>query len=222
MKFFDDQKKNVRWWNRNMCFLATIIVVAVNFGIFYLVGSDWNAKPVITNWNDMLSFSNLVNNFLSAFDHLSLEQLILNMVCFFMTGIYLERRIGTINLLLMVILFAFIGENIVGANHFGGWSVGFSCVNYALYGYTIIDFIFMLRRESRSVANIIYGIFMLIFIYVACCYKAGGIYPFTLELDYLPIDLMYNMGHYTGAIVGFILGTIIKVSKLQAISANER
>ena len=221
MKFFDDKMKNVHWWNKNLFFLGTLLIIGANVALFYFLGPEWTNRPSLANWGDMFSFNNLINNFLSAFDHFTMEHLILNMICFFMVGVYVERKVGTVNLLLMTLLFAFVGENLVGANHFGGWSVGFSCVNYAFYGYILIDFLFIFRRETKSVANIIYGIIMIIFMYVAMCYKAGGVYPFTLELSYYPVDLMYNMGHYTGLVAGIILALVLKISRFEVFYGRD-
>ena len=221
MKFFDDKMKNVRWWNKNLFFLGTLLIIGVNMGLFYLLGAGWSDPPKVAEWNALVTFENVIVNFLSAFDHLDLSHVVLNMVCFFVAGTYIERKVGTVNLLLMVLLFAFVGENIVGANHFGGWSIGFSCVNYALYAYILIDYLFMFRRETRSVGNIIYGLLVLILIYVAMCYAGGGIDPFDVKFELIPVDLLYNMGHYTGALTGLVMALALKITRLEVFHSRD-
>ena len=91
MKFFDDKMKNVHWWNKNLFFLGTLLIIGANVALFYFLGPEWSNKPSLANWGDMFSFNNLINNFLSAFDHFTMEHLILNMICFFMVSIRLNR-----------------------------------------------------------------------------------------------------------------------------------
>ena len=221
MKFFDDKMKNVRWWNRNFFFLATILIIGINFALFYFMGVEWSGRPELIAWDEMFNFSNLINNFFSVFDHFNFNHLLLNMICFFVVGIFFERKYGSVNLILMTLLFAIVGKNMVGANHFGGWSIGFSIVNYAFYGFILIDFIFMFRRETRSVPNIIWGIFMIIFMYVSMAYNGGTIYPVDLKLSIYPVDLMYNLGHYTALLAGVILGLTLKIHHLEVFHGRD-
>lgn len=45
--------------------------------------------------------------------------MLLNMLCFLIVGLYLEKRTGTLKLLLLVIAFAFLSTGITAANSGG-------------------------------------------------------------------------------------------------------
>lgn len=218
MSFINSKNKADKWWAKNYFYIATILIIIINVGLIYYFGINWSPAPKSVEWNSMFDFQNMINNFFSAFDHLSWSHCILNMICFFVTGTYIERKIGSFNLIALVIFFAFICENTIAGNHFGGWSVGFSGVNYALYAFILIDYFYEFFKNNTSKANVIYGTIVLILIYLAMTFKGGDLN--NLQFDIYPIDLLYNMGHYSAFLTSLVLTIAIKIVKHQTLSEN--
>lgn len=211
MKFIDCENKDLKWFNRNLFYVGTVIVVLINVLAFVLGGSSWAIEYVSSRWTDVLNFNNLIACFLSAFEHSNLQHCLLNSLCFLIAGTYVERKIGTINLLVLVFTFALFCECAVDANHSGG-SVGFSGVNYAFYAYIIIDYVFGFINKKQTKINVIYGAIILALIYLACCF-CGGTHAFAFKI--YPYDLINNMGHYTSFLTGAILTLLLQFIKWQ-------
>ena len=216
MSLLNDKTKKLHFFNKNFFFLATIIVVAVNLLLFFFLGTDFETSVGNgdVSWGSTLSFENMLRLFLNSFSHINLQHVLLNMLCFFVVGVYLERKIGTVNLFFLVVVLAFFTSTAVGANNVSFHWAGFSGVNYGLYSFVIVDFFFMFRKETRTKFNIISGIIMVALIYLAMCYS-GGVNTFGFE--FYPYDLMTNMGHYSSFLAGLIFTTCIKIVKIQAI-----
>jgi membrane associated rhomboid family serine protease len=133
-------------------------------------------------------------------------------------GTYVERKIGTVNILVLVASFAFFCGCAVAANH-SGTSVGFSGVNYAFYAYIIIDYVFMFIDKKQTKANTIYGAIVLALIYLATCF-CGGTSSFSFKI--YPYDLLNNMGHYTSFLTGAILTLLLQFVKWQTAKSKEQ
>lgn len=217
MKFIDVKNKKLYWYNRNLFYLGTILVVLINIYAFLYNDNSWQIKYVYSNWKDVLNFDNLITCFLSAFKHSNMQHCLLNSLCFLIAASYVERKIGSVNLLLLVFVFALFGEVAVDANY-RGVSVGFSGVNFAFYAYIIIDFIFMFVFKKQTLVCVIYGVIVISLIYLACCFCGG---TNTISFAIYPYDLITNMGHYTSFVMGCVLTLVINVVKWQVLKANK-
>ena len=107
MKFIDDSTKNLKWFNRNFFYAGTVVILLINIVAFLVGGNDWAPGCVYAGWTDVLSFENIVAAFLSAFEHSNLQHCLLNSLCFLIAGSYVERKIGTVNLLILILSLAF-------------------------------------------------------------------------------------------------------------------
>ena len=215
MKYLDDDTKKICWWNRNYFFAGTVLVVLINIIIFsaddrHLWFLHWHIN---SNWTSVLSFGNLIKQFVSAFVHSNWQHVLLNMLCFLICGAWLERRKGTLELLGLVFVMACISGAFVGANDLSTGSVGYSGVNYAFYAYAILDYIFLFRKPTRTKINVISGAVLMALIYFASCF-AGGTAEFVFR--WYPYDFMHNMGHYSSFLGGAVLGLTVQLSKLLA------
>lgn len=217
MKYIDDETKQIKWYNKNIFYVATLFIVISNILAYCFGGSNWAPEYVGSTWADILNFNNLVACFLSAFEHSNLQHCLLNCLCFLIAGSYVERKIGTVNLLVLAFTLTFFCECVIDANHIGG-SHGFSGVNYGMYAYIIIDYIFAFINKKQTKANIIYGAVILALIYTACCF-CGGTSAFEFAL--YPYDLLTNMGHYTSFLTGGIMTLLLQFVKWQAVEANK-
>lgn len=220
MKIIDDSTKKLHWWNRNYFFVGTILIVTINIMIFAFAGNTWVdniGEAVDRHWGDIFWFDNLVRAFLDSFIHANWQHVLLNMLCFFIAGIYLERKKGTLNLLLLVLIMAFFTGIACQANSLG-FSRGYSGVNYGIYAYIIVDYLFMFRKDTRTKFNIISGAVVLGLIYFAMCFN-GGVE--TTSFAWYPYDFMTNMGHYSSFLVGIILGLTINLVKLMSLQEHK-
>ena len=216
MKYIDDENKKVKWYNKNIFYVCTLFIVFSNIFAFCF-GSDWTPDFVYSKWTDSLNFKNLVACFFGAFEHSNLQHCLLNSLCFLIAGTYIERKIGTVNLLILVLSLIFFSTCSVSANYSGGFH-GFSGVNYSIYAYVIIDYIFMFIDKKQNKANIIYGAIMLVLIYVASCF-CGGTASF--QFKWYPYDLITNMGHYTSFLTGTIITLLLQFVKRTTIAENK-
>jgi len=204
----NDTEREKRY-EKNWFFVGTIVVVAINLLLYFVVSPAVNVGARV--WYGFVNFDAILQAFLNAFGHLSLQHVLLNMLCFLVCGIYLERKIGTLRLLFMVFVLAFFTSLATTANSLGlGWR-GFSGVNYALYFFILVDYVFLcFQKDVRSRGKLILGGVVLALIFVAMCYKgdADG-----FAMTWYPYDLLNNMGHYSSALVGIIFAFVVKLFK---------
>ena len=114
---------------------------------------------------------------------------------------------GSLNLFLLIMAFSLFGNSAVAANNDSIAFHGFSGVNYAIYAYIVVDYLFCaIQKDKRTKLDLIYGGIMLGLIYIAACFN-GGTSKFSFAL--YPHDAMYNLGHYTSFFVGFIMSAAI-------------
>lgn len=213
MRFFDDRTKNVKWWNKNYFYVGTIIIIAINILLFAFAGNSWECIVSVENgkWNSAFYFSSILRAFLNSFSHSGWQHVLLNMLCFAGVGLYLERKTGSFGILMLVIVSAFFSSTAVTANYLSiGWH-GFSGVNYFLYAYILIDYIFSFQKAKRNITNIILGAIILVLIYLAMCFN-GGTNEFSFA--WYPYDLTYNLGHYSSFLAGLIFALTIKIVQI--------
>lgn len=171
--FLDDGTKRVTKRNRNYFFAATLLIVFVNFFLYFFPVVGPSLTDTRSDW-DTFSVVNLFEAFLSAYTHAGFQHCSLNMLCFLIAGAYLERKQGTFRFPALVIVLSFFAEFATTANYLSLKHVGFSGVNYALYAYIMIDYIFVLaRKQKRDRFNVIAGIVLLALIYFAMCFSGG-------------------------------------------------
>lgn len=225
MRFINNDRKDLKPWNKNMFFATTLFIVLLCIILHAALGSCWSIATdnEITDlsqiaagfggrkshWHDTLYFSSLVQVFFAAFSHFNWQHVLLNMLCFAVCGVYLERKLGSLKFFALIICFAFFGGCAVAANNNSINSYGYSGVNYALYAYILVDYLFMaVPKTSRKKFDLIYGGIMLALIYFAACFK-GGTTDFSFT--WYPYDAFNNLGHYTSYLTGIIITVTVKL-----------
>lgn len=199
MKFVDDSKKEIHWWNRNYFWVGTIfyiMLIIVIFACCLCYGEIFDEKST----GFLYSLSSFYNGFLGNFIHSSWEHCLHNMLGISFVSFYLERRYGTIPFLTLIFGFSFIIR-------FGG--VGSSIVWFALYGFVLIDYLFSLRKTKRNWSNIIVGAVVLILEFIRAGFydtPSGGI-----GYNIYPYQLLNNAGHFYGFIFGLTISLAINI-----------
>lgn len=217
MKFFDDKSKNLKWWNKNYFYIGTIAIVLLNILLYAFGGYDWEERiyPVDGghHWGDVFYFRPTIRTFLNAFSHSTWQHVLLNMLCFAVVGLYLERKKGTLGIFLYVLIGAYFSGIAVVANDMAINFHGSSGVNYFLYAILIVDYFFSLRKETKNKTNIILGAVILAFTYLAMCFDDR---TSSFSFRWYPYKLMTNLGHYSSFVVGLVLGLIIQTTRALA------
>ena len=219
--WLDEKSKKLTWWNRNYYFVTTIFVTILNIVIF----ASWKEPNVEVrpNW-DTFSVANLIQALLNTYWHFNWQHVLLNMLAFFVAGLFIERQKGSLKFFLFIVIMSLFTAFATGTNYLSvGW-VGFSCMNYGLFSYIIIDVIFMLfQKDKRYLFNfIIEGVYIAL-IYFAMCFCGG---TKTVSYTWYPYDLFYNLGHASGFVVGILFGLYEEIcyliSKAKPIAERKR
>ena len=202
------------WFENNYFWASTLGFVALNFVMFAIVGASNRFNITIDygwTWDNTLNFNAMLVSFLNTFGHLDLSHILLNMVCFLIVGIYLERKIGSFKFALLILAFAFCTSMAITANNMSASWMGFSGVMYALYAYIIIDY-FMLcfSKQKRNKLNLTLGGVLIVAIYIAMCFNSA-----TRSFNFYPVGLTNNLGHYSAMVAGIILTLVIKIAQIR-------
>ena len=153
----------------------------------------------------------MLRSFLNVFVHGDWAHVLLNMLCFSFCGIYMERKLGTINFIFLILGFSFFAGNITTAarntvNHYGASGLIYMC-----YAYIVLDYIFgFIYNYHKSKTNIILGGIIVFCIYIAMSFNVGS---FGLVFKIYPYDLIYNAAHYSSFFAGIIITSIIKCAQ---------
>ncbi len=137
MKFIDSPKKRLTWYSRNYFYVTTIAVVLTNILLYGLLGANWEDAygNDSVSWENSFDFGRIWRCFLNDFAHGTWQHVLLNMLCFLVVGLYLERKTGSLGLLGLVLSFAVLQGCVCAAARGNMYFRGFSGVNYAFYAY---------------------------------------------------------------------------------------
>ena len=207
----DDKSKKLNWLNRNYFFVVTVFIVLLNIIVYAVHGSDTGNFYYPSNWGKF-SVNNLFQALVNSYTHANWQHTLLNMLCFFIAGLYIERKKGSLQFLLFMVMMSLFTAFATCTNDVGIWWHDFSAVNYGLYGYIFVEYIFTLcQKEKRYLFNIIFGAVVVGLIYFAMCFS-GGVERVSFE--WYPDDLLHNLGHASGLVAGLVLGLYEQLSSL--------
>ena len=211
MKFVDGKKKKLRWYNRNFFWIVTIFYIAINIGI-YAIFKGRNVIEVAfsksSNFNSIVIEEFLIS-LGNVYSHVDWEHVLLNMLSISFCLFYLERKIGSVNLIMLLLGLSFLAALPTVYHH----SIGNSNVWFACFGYVLIDFIFSFRKSNRNITNIIIGVIVLVLEFVRCGFYdiiGGGI-----GWGIVPYQLIYHHSHFLGFIIGVVVAFTIHITKIQ-------
>ncbi|MDE7379732.1 MAG: rhomboid family intramembrane serine protease [Clostridia bacterium] len=213
----DDQNKKLKWWSRNWFFASTVAVIAINLLIYFFANDwQWDAFPMsygnVNHWHDVFYFTPTWRSFFSSFSHANVQHVCLNMLCFLIAGAYIERKYGSISLFLTVIIAAYLSAVAINANDLSANSHGFSGVNYFLYAYIIVDYVFYFIEKKRNKVTTIFGAVVVALIYLASCFNGE---TETFSFAWYPYDLSHNIGHYSSFLIGLVCTLALRLVQLK-------
>lgn len=201
--WLDDKSKKITWLNRNYFFVTTVFIVLLNI-IIYAVLDGKHVYCSVNPNGGKFSVANLFQALVNSYTHANWQHCLLNMLCFFFAGLYLERKKSSLKFLLFMFIMSIFTAFASCTNDISLAWRGFSGVNYGLYGYIIIEFVFtLLQKDKRYLFNIIAGIVILALIYFAMCFNGG---TSKVSFVWYPYDLLHNLGHASGFVVGLVFG----------------
>jgi len=217
MKFIDIENKKVTKLNRNYFWVVSSIYIILNITIFAIVKNNnllW--KYIDTKWSVFNGFKDLFISIGNLYTHNDWGHVLRNMFAFAISAFYIERKIGSLNFLGLILSMSILSSPLVSMYVGLKWA-GSSVIYFAVWGYVIIDYLFSLRKNTRSKTNLIIGGIVIFCKYIDIC--------LTNEIIgtniFIPIHLIYNAGHYFGFIVGILLSLIIQISSIQARKENK-
>ncbi len=225
MHVFNMKDKNLTWYNRNYYFAGTLFFVLLNILIFKLLGPNWNFELYDTtaSWEDF-SFINCLTIGFAALSHASWRHVLINMLFFTLIGIYLERKMGTLSYVTLVVTLIFTVPAL--ASHVKGdiSHHGFSGVISALVGINLMDCIFSLFRKQKDITNIIFAVVTVVSSLLFCSGIGGKSFS-RFNPIYFGHNLIHNMAHYTAFFWGILIYLVYKVISLcnakQTVTINE-
>lgn len=225
-KIINDDNKNSSLFAWNCYFIGTFLIVLINILLFANGGSNWilpgNNNSIFSidnahHWTDIFYFNPVIRAFCSSFAHFNWQHTLLNMLCFFVCGLYLERKTGSIKFILLIFAMALFTSAVTSTNNLSVNWMGFSGVNFGLYAYIIVEYIFSFQKIKKDKFNLIFGAIVLALIYLAMCFDGG---TDSFGFRWYPYDLIHNLGHYSGALAGLILGLTVQIAKLNKKHCN--
>lgn len=209
MKIIDDGTKKLTALNRNYFFIVTVAFVVLCVTLHACLGDEWSVqiRPYETNRFGFKIYkgNSLLYSLLNSFSHANWQHCLLNMLCFFICGCWLERKKGSLKFLILLLLIILITSRAITMAWGDVW-VGYSGVNYGLYAYTIVDFLSSLKNTKSNKFNLIYGSVIMALIYFAMCFN-GGVER--VSFAFYPYDLIHNAGHNISFLV--ILSAVLAV-----------
>lgn len=126
-----DRSKSTSLLNRNYFFITTVSIVLLNIIIYASCGSATGHYAERPLWNKF-SVVNLFQALVNSYTHANWQHTLLNMLCFFVAGLYLERKTGSLKFLMFLFIMSLFTAFATTANDVSlGWH-GFSAVNYGL------------------------------------------------------------------------------------------
>lgn len=216
--WLDEKSKRITWLNKNYFFVTTVFITLLNIIVYAVHSSDTGDFYVRPDWGSF-SLNNLFQALVDSYTHANWQHCLLNMLCFFIAGIYLERKQGSLHFILFMIIMSLFTAFASCTNDDGIGAIGFSAVNYGLYGYILLEFPFaMIQKKTRYLFNIISGAVVIALIYFAMCFCGG---TETVSFQWYPYDLLNNLGHASGFVTGLIFGAYEQISSCISKAKNK-
>lgn len=210
MKFIDIENKKVSKWNRNYFWIVSITYIVLNISLYAVFKNNnilWKYEDV--KWNVFNGFKDLFISIGNLYTHNDWAHVLRNMLAFSFSAFYIERKIGSLNFLGLILLMSIISSPLVSMYVGLRWA-GSSVIYFGVWGYVIIDYLFSLNKNDRSKTNLIIGAIVILCKYIGSCLTENIVDTNII----VPIHLIYNAGHYFGFIVGILIALVVGITKV--------
>lgn len=210
--FLDDKSKcSAKWWNKNYFFIGSIFFILLNIILFAIFGGEAVFdldKQFTTDGYLSDEFNNFILCFCGNFTHADWEHVLQNMLGISVCLLYMERKLGTFNLLgMLVAITAFCSFLYLPSDS----SVcGSSIVWFACFGYVVVDYLFSFRKRLRNKTNIFFGLFVILLEFFRCgFYDDYSTGTRIIKWGIIPVQL--SGGHAQGFLIGLCLCIIVNM-----------
>ena len=222
-EFMNNNTKQLRWYNRNFYWACTILITAVILSIYFIFRSDDMFSPSAADTPAILSF--LRGLYIAIIGSLTMYNgftVIFFTLSIFFSLLYIERRIGTLATLLLVlsIIFSvhFTMVQVVDMGADGSYMLSPHILVYSLFGFVVFDFFWSLRKSVRNTPNVAFGL-----ITIFCLYIVNS-FVYTLssipEFMFYPYEL-FVLGWGTQLfMLGGIFASIIHIAAIHSQNIN--
>lgn len=211
MKFVDIENKKVNKINRNYFWVVTVFYIVFNIAIFAIFKNNnllWKFQN--TKWGVFNGLKDLFISIGNLYTHNDWGHVLRNMLAFAISAFYIERKIGSLNFLGLILLLSILSSPLVSMYVGLNWA-GSSVIYFAIWGYVIVDYLFSLKKSTRTKTNLIIGGVVIFCKYIGSCLTEN-----IIDTNiFIPIHLIYNAGHYFGFLIGIIVSLLIQIIILQ-------
>lgn len=226
MKFVDDYKKELKWYNRNYFFLGTIIAVGLMFLIYYVLGAT------IENLVD----SNVYLTYLFApISFQNVQSLVISAVCVLLASLFLEKYWGSIkyfivflislpitSMMVSIIFTTYSFQNLEYVSE----GLQLSYMVYTLFGFVIVGMIFNLKKYLFDGKHSVLNWILLVLIIAIMCVLFpteynNDIMAYIKEIKFGAFSgLLKNVYHWSSLIVGAMLSLLCEIFRVTSSSGN--
>lgn len=198
MKFVDDYKKELKWYNKNYFFLGTILVVGLMFLMYYVIG-DMIENLIETNRYFVYLFAPISAQ--------NIQGLVISAVCIFFASLFLEKYWGSIKYFVVLLISLPITSMMVNTIYglykldnpdYALVGLQLSYLAYTLFGFVIVAMIFNLKKYLFDGKHSVLNWILLVLIIAIMCV----LFP----AEYNNNVLVYIMGVKFGVFSGLLSG----------------
>lgn len=198
MKFVDDYKKELKWYNRNYFFLGTMLTVGLMFLIYYVIG-DMIENVIETNRYLAYLFAPISAQ--------NIQGLVISAVFVFFTSLFLEKYWGSIKYFVVVLISLPITSMMVNTIYglykldnpdYALIGLQLSYLAYTLFGFVIVAMIFNLKKYLFDGKHSVLNWILLVLIIAIMCV----LFP----VEYKNNVLVYIKGVKFGVFSGLLSG----------------
>ena len=114
MKFVDIENKKVSKWNKNYFWCVSVVYIILNITIFAVFKNNnilWEFEHV--KWKVFNGFKDLFISIGNLYTHGDWGHVLANMLAFSIGGFYIERKIGSLKFVGLILAFSILSSPLV-------------------------------------------------------------------------------------------------------------
>lgn len=225
MKFVDDYKKELKWYNRNYFFLGTIITVGLMFLIYYVIGD------IIEN---LIETNRYLGYLFAPISAQNIQSLVISAVCVLLASLFLEKYWGSIKYFVVFLISLPITSMMVNTIYglykldnpdYALVGLQLSYLVYTLFGFVIVAMIFNLKKYlfdgKHSVLNWILLVLIIAIMCVLFPAEYNNILVYIKGVKFGVFSgLLSGVEYIASLISGAILGVLCEIYRLTSGSGN--